>query len=476
MELFSCFLLLFSLLFYAFGGAAWLLLLLLESAVAYGAGLLLAKGTHKRLLLTLAVIFFLAVLGFFKYADFGISILNTLFAPQGTEGLPLLRMALPLGISFTTFKLISYVADVRAGRVRAEKSFRQFLLYACCFHHVLQGPIVRYADVRSELYIRSLDLASFSNGSFRFCLGLAKKTLLADHLGEIVSVFLPVSESIRNVSAAGLWLGSICFTMQIYLDFSAYSDMALGLGEMIGFHYKENFNYPYAAVSVRDFWRRWHISLSSFFRDYVYIPMGGSRQGLARTIVNLLAVWLLTGLWHGANWNFILWGLYYFVFLTIENLLRALRSGKGYEIDPDLTEDELAASAGRTLRDRLASIPARVYTLLVVNTGWILFRFEDLHALAAALKGLFGFGGVPLYSATVGLTVMNNLFLLLIALAASSPFFLLASRSLQIGLQEYKISKRAMYAVQTISTLLLFALALFSMAGNTYTPFLYNNF
>ena len=260
----------------------------------------------------------LLVLGIFKYTGFLMGNLQSLFG--WPEVIP--QIVLPIGISFYTFQLISYVVDVYRGEVRAQKKYWILLLYASLFHQCIAGPIVRYRDVAQDLAKRQVHAEEVSRGISRFTVGLAKKAVLANSVAVLADRWLPMTtEGLAKIPTAGLWLGGLCYMLQIYLDFSAYSDMAIGMGLMCGFHYKENFNYPYIASSVTDFWRRWHISLSTFFRDYVYIPLGGNRRGKGRQLLNLFIVWGLTGLWHGASWNYVLWGLYFFLFLVIEKFL-----------------------------------------------------------------------------------------------------------------------------------------------------------
>lgn len=458
-------LLLFSILFYLFGGLRFLILLIAEAFIGWVFGLRIEKSAGKKRLqsglLAISVLIFLAILGGFKYTDFIFSNLNEAFGARLTVP----SVALPLGISFYTFKLISYAADVYHDRVSAQKSFPVFLTYVICFHTILQGPIVRYTDMRRELDNRIMDRRTFSEGMYRFSLGLAKKTILADHMGTLADQLFPASREIAAVSPASAILGSICFTLQMYLDFSAYSDMAIGLGRAVGFHYKENFNYPYIATSVKDFWRRWHISLSSFFRDYVYIPLGGNRRGFARQTLNLLAVWLLTGLWHGADWNFILWGLYYFVFIFLENLVARLRKGR-------------AENSGDTSH-AAPSIPARIlghlYTILVFNFGWVIFRFTDFKQLKTALSHFLNWSS-GWQDVSILLTVKNNLFILILCVLVSTPLFSALSHRAEIRMQEKRVSKNGFYAVRLAFAGICFVLAICALAGATYHPFLYNQF
>lgn len=350
------------------------------------------------------------------------------------------NIGLPLGISFYIFKLISYVADVYTKKT-APGDFFHVLLYTVTFHQVAQGPITRYAEMAEEMDHRSADAEDLAEGLWRFTVGLAKKTVLADHLGTLAETFLPLAGN-TTFSVGGAYLGALCYMLQLYLDFSAYSDMALGLGRMIGFHYPENFNYPYIAVSVRDFWRRWHISLSRFFRDYVYIPLGGNRVSTGRLLLNLLAVWGLTGFWHGSSWNFILWGLYYFVFIAIENFVKKFQKAKaaatdvssGTETRPAVMESTAAADPDATAAaKRVAQAPRRspltqftralghLYTLIVVFFGWVLFRFSDFQVLREVLRTMFFLSGRATVDAAELLTLRSNLFFLIFSIIACTP-------------------------------------------------------
>lgn len=323
------------------------------------------------------------------------------------------NIGLPLGISFYIFKLISYVADVYTKKT-APGDFFHVLLYTVTFHQVAQGPITRYAEMAEEMDHRSADAEDLAEGLWRFTVGLAKKTVLADHLGTLAETFLPLAGN-TTFSVGGAYLGALCYMLQLYLDFSAYSDMALGLGRMIGFHYPENFNYPYIAVSMRDFWRRWHISLSRFFRDYVYIPLGGNRVSTGRLLLNLLAVWALTGFWHGSSWNFILWGLYYFVFIAIENFVKKFRKAQAADTKRN------AQAPRRSPLTQFTRALGHLYTLIVVFFGWVLFRFSDFQVLREVLRTMFFLSGRATVDAAELLTLRSNLFFLIFSIIACTP-------------------------------------------------------
>lgn len=552
-------LLLFSLIFYAFAGLTKLALLLMVTMLAWFSGQRIGRALQfaasenpdyqegdddfqspdaerirvegqkrARAWLILALVLLIAVLLFYKLAG---PICRNLFPADAgdleagggaTTGMSAAILAyvrnigLPLGISFYIFKLISYVADVYTKKT-APGDFFHVLLYTVTFHQVAQGPITRYAEMAEEMDHRSADAEDLAEGLWRFTVGLAKKTVLADHLGTLAETFLPLAGN-TTFSVGGAYLGALCYMLQLYLDFSAYSDMALGLGRMIGFHYPENFNYPYIAVSVRDFWRRWHISLSRFFRDYVYIPLGGNRVSTGRLLLNLLAVWALTGFWHGSSWNFILWGLYYFVFIAIENVVKK----------HPLPLTPLTRAFGH------------LYTLIVVFFGWVLFRFSDFQVLREVLRTMFFLSGRATVDAAELLTLRSNLFFLIFSIIACTPLgarlaaklrgFYDASLQQEArekqqlerekaryqketeidqqvqrldasieGLEEEdaenhervatrmkrRITKSSearrrseglYYGLRLLLMLLLLALSIVSMVGASYTPFLYNQF
>ncbi len=552
-------LLLFSLIFYAFAGLSSLALLLVMTTLAWFLGQRIGRALqfaasenpdyqegdddfqspdaertrvegqkHARAWLILALVLLIAVLLCYKLAvpigrHFFSADAGDLDAGGGaTTGAAAAiyayfrNIGLPLGISFYIFKLISYVADVYTKKT-APGDFFHVLLYTVTFHQVAQGPITRYTEMAEEMDHRSADAEDLAEGLWRFTVGLAKKTVLADHLGTLAETFLPLAGN-TAFSVGGAYLGALCYMLQLYLDFSAYSDMALGLGRMIGFHYPENFNYPYIAVSVRDFWRRWHISLSRFFRDYVYIPLGGNRVSTGRLLLNLLAVWALTGFWHGSSWNFILWGLYYFVFIAIENFVKK----------HPLPLTQFTRALGH------------LYTLIVVFFGWVLFRFSDFQVLREVLRTMFFLSGRATVDAAELLTLRSNLFFLIFSIIACTPLgarlaaklrgFYDASLQQEArekqqlerekaryqketeidqqvqrldasieGLEEEdaenhervatrmkrRITKSSearrrseglYYGLRLLLMLLLLALSIVSMVGASYTPFLYNQF
>ena len=421
-------LLIASLVFYAWGEPKYAALMVLSILANYGFGLLIGECRGKRLWLVASVIFNLGMLGLFKYADL---LLRTWNALTGGH-VELLGLALPIGISFYTFQAMSYTIDVYRGKVAVQKDPLSFGAYIAMFPQLIAGPIVRYSEVEARLRKRGTSAEEFAGGLCRFSVGLAKKVLLANQLGALWEL-----ASAGRPSALMAWLGALAFTLQIYFDFSGYSDMAIGLGALFGFQFPENFRHPYAAKSVTDFWRRWHITLSTWFREYLYIPLGGNRRGKVRQLVNLGIVWALTGLWHGADWNFLAWGLYYFVLLTLEKLV-LLR-----------------------IWDRLPGFVSRCFTLLAVVLGWVLFACES-RALPAYLAALFGanggVGGMDLYY-----LAKYAVLLAVGALGAS-------------GLPARLAEKRPDFLPRAAVSLLLLGASLSVLIGDTYNPFLYFRF
>lgn len=435
--------LLFSLVFFSWAGPRYVVLLLLDTALCWFFAICIEREPQrKKLHLSLCVALVLLVLGIFKYTGFLMGNLQSLFG--WPEVIP--QIVLPIGISFYTFQLISYVVDVYRGEVRAQKKYWILLLYASLFHQCIAGPIVRYRDVAQDLAKRQVHAEEVSRGISRFTVGLAKKAVLANSVAVLADRWLPMTtEGLTKIPTAGLWLGGLCYMLQIYLDFSAYSDMAIGMGLMCGFHYKENFNYPYIASSVTDFWRRWHISLSTFFRDYVYIPLGGNRRGKGRQLLNLFIVWGLTGLWHGASWNFLLWGLYYGVILIIEKvwLQKPLQKAPG--------------------------VVQRLYSLLLIILGWVIFALTDFGAIGNYFAALFGAHGGA--DAQTMYLLTTNISLLLVAALACTRWPAHAANDLLARLPQ---------AAQTLLRCLFYAAVLLMcvafLVGDSYNPFLYFRF
>ncbi|MBR2582298.1 MAG: MBOAT family protein [Oscillospiraceae bacterium] len=436
-------LLIVSLLFYAWGEPVCVLAMLFTTAVNYLCAAAIAKTDdprRRKAALAFGVGVSLALLFYFKYFSFALDNLAALFS------LPLSvpQIRLPIGISFYTFQVLTYTVDVYRGKTPAQKSFPRLLLYVSCFPQLIAGPIVQYADVASQLDARSVSLKDFNEGFERFVVGLAKKVLLANLCGAAV-------EALPNGGAAsllGAWYHAFLYTLQIYFDFSAYSDMAIGLGRVLGFRYKENFNYPYVSLSATEFWRRWHISLGSFFRDYVYIPLGGNRRGAVRTALNLLIVWGLTGLWHGAAWNFLLWGLYFGVLLILERF--ALK--------------RVIEKTPKAIRWAL--------TFVIAVVGWAIFYETDLAALGATLRTLFGLAGVPLLDETARKVIAQYSVFPLLAFLCSLPVVPAVKKAL-LGRRG---GKKRIFLVRAVSMALLFALSIVFLVGQSYNPFIYFRF
>lgn len=436
-------LLLFSLVFYAWGEPKYILLMLAATAVDYIAGLLIEKfrGTWKaKLFLVLSVVLTLSVLGIFKYVDFFIGSISSVF--QIT--IPLLGLSLPIGISFFTFQALTYVVDVYRDRVPVQPYYYKLLLYVSMFPQLIAGPIVRYSDVCAQIDNRVCTWQKASGGILRFSVGLLKKAIIANFAGELTEKL--IGGDLSALSSVGAWVGIFAFSIQIYFDFSGYSDMAIGLGQVFGFDFPENFRYPYVARSVNDFWRRWHITLSSFFRDYVYIPLGGNRK---RWALNMLVVWLLTGLWHGASWNFVLWGLYYFFFLMLEKLY-----------------------LGRIL-EKLPRMVQHIYTVAVILIGWAFFYFEDLSAIKAFFAAAFGSNGFS--DVTQNAIITNYIVVLLVGAVFSAPVFSkLLSFSNRLSL--YKVGKIFVNVICVAFVFIALWISTAALVGSSYNPFLYFRF
>ena len=457
-------LLVFSLVFYAWGGPPLVLLLCLETLVCYLGALLIHTGDptphrpadrgFRRAALAVTVAVCLGLLVLYKYTGLFVDTFSSLF---GLENL-IPKVALPIGISFYTFQLISYVVDVYRGETMPQRSYGKLLLYAALFHQCIAGPIVRYVDVAREIDRRTMSLDETWSGMLRFTVGLGKKAVLANTCAAVADTLLAADKLGKGqVSALAVLIGVSAYMLQIYLDFSAYSDMAIGMGRMIGFHFKENFNYPYVADSVTDFWRRWHISLSSFFRDYVYIPLGGNRCSKGRHMLNLLVVWALTGFWHGASWNFILWGLYFALFLLVEKyIFKWQRHGSGMVVH---------------LR--------RLYTLAVVWFGWFLFRFDDMGLMGAALRSLFG-GANGWNGDNAHYTLKSYLFILIVAMIACTPIIPFLSKRLTSAAEGGGIvgglARMVTNTVAVAAPVALLILSALALVGDSYNPFLYFRF
>ena len=446
--------LIFSLIFYAWGEPVYILLLVGMALADWYFMLLLSasqSAARKKFWLFSAIATDLLLLGIFKYAGFILSNCHLLFGFP--DSIP--SILLPIGISFYTFQLITYCVDVYRGIVPAQRQFSLLLLYVSMFHQCIAGPIVRYRDISKELTDRTVTYADISEGINRFIAGLAKKAILANTCAKVVSNLLLEENgsfpSLHSRSVLALWIAAIVFMLQIYLDFSAYSDMAIGMGRMIGIHYPENFKYPYLSRSVTEFWRRWHITLGRFFRDYLYIPMGGNRKGVVRTVLNLFVVWFLTGLWHGASWNFVLWGLYYFLFLMLEKFL-----------------------IGKYLRKN--KIVSHCYLLFVVFIGWILFQFVNLSDIGTFFKGMIGCNGNAFADFETWITLKNHMTILLICILACTPIASYFHQLLQFTASRNTAAFLLHAVLQFVIPAALLLLSIAALITNTYNPFLYFRF
>lgn len=429
------------LVFYAWG-EPWLVILMLFSILLnYTSGILIGINREKkglaRFIFILSVILNLGLLGFFKYAGF---IGETLNMVMPFLNIPILEIALPIGISFYTFQTMSYTIDVYKNTVKVQKNIITFGTYVSLFPQLIAGPIVRYEDVAEQLMHRKETLQGFTDGVKLFLIGLSKKVLLANEMGNLWDA---VRESGTQSGALGSWVGIIAYTFQIYFDFCGYSEMAMGLGKMFGFDFLKNFDYPYISKSITEFWRRWHISLGTWFREYVYIPLGGNRKGLYRQIINIAVVWFLTGLWHGASWNFILWGLYFGVLLMIEKLfmLKVLK--------------------------KAPAIISHIYSIIIILFGWVLFYFENLNEMGIFLARMFGSDGFMM-SGDISVKIISYIPLLIVSAITSTPL---------ISKLYHKIkSKPILYVIDNAGCMLALLLCTAALVSSDYNPFLYYKF
>ena len=427
-----------SMFFYFYGEPKYIILMLLEILIAYFGAIIIDKTKNKTIFI-FTILIHVLLLCFFKYTDFLITNINSIFKTN----ISLLRISLPIGISFYTFQIISYVVDVYKGKVSVQKSFIRLATYVSLFPQLIAGPIVRYETIEEELKTRSHNFENFAEGARRFTIGLAKKVLIANILGELCTNFDSSSKSIIFY-----WLFSISYMLQIYFDFSAYSDMAIGLGRIFGFHFLENFNYPYISKSITEFWRRWHISLSSWFKDYVYIPLGGNRVGKIKLLRNILIVWLLTGFWHGASWNFIVWGLMFGIILIIEKLWF------------------------NKYLEKLPNILKRIYVLFIVMISFIIFRADNLSEAFKIINGLFGFNKDVFINEITIYNLKNYFVVILIAILAATPIL----KNLIIKLKKNKKANYLINLLEPFYIVFLLIIVTAYLIDNSYNPFLYFRF
>ena len=426
--------------FYGWGEPVYILLMLFSICINFFAGILIDRNRDNRrkakTVLVIDIVVNLAMLAFFKYFDLFAATLSLI---PGIS-IPALHLALPIGISFYTFQTMSYPIDIYRGDATIQRNFISFGTFVALFPQLIAGPIVRYKDIASQLDFRAGGVDQFASGVRRFTVGLGKKVLIANNIGALWDIY--AAKGPGELTVLGSWLGILAFSLQIYFDFSGYSDMAIGLGRMLGFEFLENFNYPYISKSVTEFWRRWHMSLGTWFRDYVYIPLGGNRKGPWRQIFNLLIVWALTGFWHGANWTFLCWGLYYAVFLIIEKLFLL----KGLKRVPVL---------------------ATIYTLLVAVCGWVLFDLPSLSAAGSYYSAMFGFAGGGLAAASDLFYLKEYALVFIVCILACLP----------LGKKLYdKLSDKARAWVTPVLILLVLVVSTAYLVDATYNPFLYFRF
>ncbi len=441
-------LLVFSLIFYAWGEPIYILLMLIVTIINFIAGLLINyfdnNNLKRKLVIISAVILSIAALCYFKYADFLIDIVNGIIGSDIAHR----NIRLPIGISFFTFQTLSYTIDLYKREIEVEKNYAFFLMYVSMFPQLIAGPIVRFATVQTELRNRNITGQGICDGFLRFCLGFFKKALIADQMGMLWENFN--SMSISNMSFLGSWLGLLSFTLQLYFDFSAYSDMAIGMGEMMGFHFLENFNYPLSSLSITDFWRRWHISMSTWFRDYIYIPLGGNRCDGLRRFRNILIVWFTTGLWHGASWNFVLWGIFHAFFLLLEKNVY-----------------------GRFL-EKLPKIIRNIYSVILIVTGFGIFAMTDFVRMFDYFKVASGISKPSFVGADFYYNLNNFKIILLITILLAYPIYpYLRDRLYMSGSKGVRIVAQVAFLGVFVC---LFLISVSSLVSDSYSPFLYFRF
>ncbi len=441
----NIFLLFASLFFYAWGEPKFVLIMIASIIVNWIFGLLISKKrnhpTLSKAIIVITVVFNLGLLFIFKYLSFSLSIIDNIF----NFNLSVPNIALPIGISFFTFQAMSYVIDVYRQKGDVQTNILYVGLYISFFPQLIAGPIVRYETVADEIKNRKETLDDFFDGFARFVVGLSKKVLLANSFAYIADQAFNAARNGDNISVMFGWLGAISYTFQIFYDFGGYSDMAIGLGRMFGFHFLENFDYPYISTSITEFWRRWHMSLGTWFRDYLYFPLGGSRCGKAKNIINLFVVWFATGLWHGANFTFIVWGLLYFILLVIEKLTE-IHKKKG----------------------KLINVFKWAYTMFFVILGWVIFRAESIGDAFYYIGSMFGLNGNKLCDGMFTGWFSQNAILLFIGLILSTPLFRHLSRKTQ--------NSNTIGFIKTFALILLFVLSVSTLVSNSYNPFIYFNF
>lgn len=432
-----------SLIFYAWGEPVYITIMLFSTVFDYINGLLIKKYKETkqlkltRVVLISSIIVNLGILCFFKYSNFFLDNIRNIF----NIDIQLLNIALPIGISFYTFQTMSYTIDVYLGKVETQKNIIDFGTYVTFFPQLVAGPIIKYRDINTQLKNRKETIDDFSYGINRLSKGLFKKVILANNIGILWNQI--IEQPINEIPILTAWFGAIFFGFQIYFDFSGYSDMAIGLGRMFGFHFPENFEHPYMSKSITEFWRRWHISLGTWFKEYVYIPLGGSKKGKKRLVINLLIVWMLTGLWHGASWNFVLWGLYFGILLIVEKLILA------------------------KYLEKLPSIFQHIYTMFFVIISWVIFAFDDLTNAFEYLKTMFGINNTVLLNSELLYLLQTHWILIIVCIFASTTV-----------IQKINIirNKKNYLIIKNIACIVMFFISICFLIGSTYNPFLYFRF
>ena len=435
-------LLAFSIIFYLFGGPEYLLLLISVVFIDYIGAILIEKTNHRKLFFILTIAFNIGTLFYFKYTGFFLRNINDLFNLK----LNVPEIILPIGISFYTFQAMSYVIDVYRKKVELQKNFFTLLLYVSLFPQLVAGPIVRYETIEKELKVRKTTFDDFCYGIERFILGFTKKIIIANQLGKLADVIFGTA----SISSPIAFLGGLAYMFQIYFDFSAYSDMAIGLGRIFGFKFLENFNFPYISKSITEFWRRWHISLSTWFRDYVYIPLGGNKKGVRRQIMNMFVVWALTGFWHGAEWNFIIWGLYYFIFLFLEKYVL------------------------KKVLEKIPSVFLHLYTLIIVYIGWVIFRCDNLNSLTNFFKSLFSFNITETSLNELSVYIESYWVYFILAFIFQMPVYYKAVE--KIDKIKNKNVKNFLTAMRYLFLIGIFIISIMFLAYSNYNPFIYFRF
>ena len=444
-----------SFLFFAWGEINYIPIMLILAVMDFICGKKINENwsnkRKKALYLWIDVGVNLLILFFFKYADFIISSINNIT----NFNIPLLNIPLPIGVSFNTFQSLSYIIDVYRGTVKCEKSFYNYLTYTTLFPQIIAGPIVRYETVDEELENKNISLDNFSTGMRRFIIGLGKKVIIANNIGALWNTI--ETGNIQEMSVMLSWIGIISFAFQIYFDFSGYSDMAIGLAKIFGMDFDENFDFPYISKSITEFWRRWHITLGSWFRDYIYIPLGGNRRGLLIQIRNIIIVWALTGAWHGASWNFVLWGLYFGIILILEKtfLLKLLK--------------------------KLPNIFSHIYTIILILISWVIFAFEDLNRVKEYLQTMFNLNNLPLVNNEALYYLRNYIIIIIVAIIYSIPIVKFMKNKIRQkkSKEEYKLRKNMKIFISIASSICLVLIVLVStssLVNNSFNPFLYFRF